>query len=62
VEECIWILFKTKKSITVGIIDPTVLKFLKRDFPQKTNASVFNKNIIELCRLAKLDQVIKGNK
>ena len=53
---------KTKKSITVGIIDPTVLEFLRRDFPQRTNASVFNKKIKELCRLAGIDQVIKGNK
>ena len=53
---------KTKKSITVGIIDPTVLEFLRRDFPQKTNASVFNKKIKELCRLAGIDQVIRGNK
>ena len=53
---------KTKKSITVGIIDHTVLEFLRRDFPQKTNASVFNKKIKELCRLAGIDQVIKGNK
>jgi hypothetical protein len=53
---------KTKKPITVGIIDPTVLEFLRRDFPQKTNASVFNKKIKELCRLAGIDQVIRGNK
>ena len=63
-EECIWILFKSKqkKTITFGIIDPTVLQFLRRDFLQKTNASVFNKKIKELCRLAGIDQVIKGNK
>lgn len=53
---------KTKKSITVGIINPIVLEFLRRDFPQKTNASVFNKKIKELCRLAGIDQVIKGNR
>jgi len=53
---------KTKKPITVGIIDPTVLEFLRRYFPQKTNASVFNKKIKELCRLAGINQVIKGNK
>jgi len=53
---------KTEKPITIGIIDPMVLEFLKIDFTQKTNASVFNKKIKELCRLAGIDQVIKGNK
>ena len=53
---------KTEKPITIGIIDPTFLKFLKIDFPKKTNASVFNKRIKELCRLAGIDQIIKGNK
>lgn len=53
---------KTEKPITIGIIDPTVLKFLKIDFPKKTNACVFNKRIKELCRLAGIDQIIKGNK
>jgi hypothetical protein len=46
---------KTKKSITDGIIDTTVLEFLRRDFPQITNASVFNKKIKELCQLAGID-------
>ena len=39
---------KTEKPITIGIIDPMVIEFLKIDFPQKTNASVFNKKIKEL--------------
>jgi hypothetical protein len=39
-----------------------VIEFLKIDFPQKTNASVFNKRIKELCQLAGIDQIIKGNK
>ena len=53
---------KTEKPITIGIIDPMVIEFLKIDFPQKTNASVFNKRIKELCQLAGIDQIIKGNK
>ena len=53
---------KTEKPITIGIIDPMVIEFLKIDFPQKTNASVFNKKIKELCQLAGIDQIIKGNK
>jgi hypothetical protein len=39
-----------------------VTEFLKIDFPQKTNASIFNKRIKELCQLAGIDQIIKGNK
>jgi hypothetical protein len=46
---------KTEKPITIGIIDPMFLEFLKIDFPQKTNASVFNKKIKELCQLAGVD-------
>tara|TARA_B110000902_G_C13890360_1_gene430332 strand:- start:34 stop:495 length:462 start_codon:yes stop_codon:yes gene_type:complete len=53
---------KTEKPITIGIIDPMVIEFLKIDFPQKTNAYVFNKKIKELCQLAGIDQIIKGNK
>ncbi|MFT4643719.1 MAG: hypothetical protein ACI8ZX_000112 [Planctomycetota bacterium] len=53
---------KSEKPITIGIIDPMVIEFLKIDFPQKNNASVFNKRIKELCQLAGIDQIIKGNK
>jgi len=53
---------KIKKSITVGIIDPTVLEFLRRDFPQKTNVSVFNKklkNYVDWLALIKLSKEIR---
>jgi hypothetical protein len=53
---------KTEKPITIGIIDPMVIEFLKIDFPQKTNASVINKRIKDLCQLAGIGQFIKGNK
>jgi len=38
------------------------MKLLKICFPQKTNASIFNKRIKDLCKLAGINQVIKGYK
>jgi hypothetical protein len=51
---------KTKKPVTVGIIDPTVLEFLKRFLKEPMHQFLIK--IKELCRLAGIDQVIKGNK
>ena len=40
---------KTKKSVTVGVADPLVIKILENEFPRKVFQVIFNKQIKALC-------------
>jgi len=53
---------KTKKRVTVGVIDPVPLKILREDFPRKIGARCFNRYMKEVCREAGIDQQVKGYK
>ena len=53
---------KTKKAVTVGVVDPVVIKILLHEFPKKISQVVFNKEIKLLCRMAGIDQVVSGYK
>ena len=53
---------KTKKRVTIGVIDPVPLKILKEDFPRKIGDRCFNRYMKEVCQLAGIDQMVKGYK
>ena len=53
---------KTKKAVTVGLVDPVVIKILLHQFPKKISQVAFNKEIKLLCRMAGIDQVVSGFK
>jgi integrase len=53
---------KTKKPVTVGVVDPLVIKILLHEFPEKTSQVVFNKQIKVLCKMAGIDELVSGFK
>ena len=53
---------KTKKRVTIVVIDPVHLKILKEDFPRKIGDRCFNRYMKEVCREAGIDQLVKGYK
>lgn len=53
---------KTKKRVTIGVIDPVPLKILREDFPRKIRDRCFNRYMKEVCREAGIDQQVKGYK
>ena len=53
---------KTKKAVTVGLVDPLVIKILLHEFPEKISQVVFNKQIKVLCKMAGIDEVVSGFK
>ena len=53
---------KTRKSVTVGVVDPLVIEILENEFPRKVSQVVFNKQIKALCKMAGIDEVVSGFK
>lgn len=53
---------KTKKRVTIGVIDPVPLTILREDFPRKIGDRCFNRYMKEVCKLAGLNQPVKGYK
>jgi len=53
---------KTRKSVTVGVVDPLVIEILENEFPRKVSQVVFNKQIKALCRMAGIDELVSGFK
>jgi hypothetical protein len=52
----------TKKSVSVGVADPLVIKLLENEFLRKVSQIVFNKQIKALCRMAGIDELVRGFK
>ncbi|WP_026704432.1 tyrosine-type recombinase/integrase [Flavobacterium soli] len=53
---------KTKKHITVGIIKNHIIDIIENDFPYKISSQKLNQYIKEVCKIAKIDEVIEGKK
>ena len=53
---------KTKTAVTVGVSDPLVIDIIKNEFPKKVPQLVFNRDIKLICKLAGINQVVKGFK
>ena len=49
---------KTRKSVTVGVADPVVIKILVNEFPRRVSQVIFNKQIKALCRMAGIDELV----
>jgi integrase len=53
---------KTRKSVTVGVVDPLVIEILENEFPRKVSQVVFNKQIKALCRMVGINELVSGFK
>ena len=53
---------KTGKAVTVGVIAPHVLDIVENSFPYPISQQKLNKHIKDVCRLAKINEKIKGKK
>lgn len=53
---------KTGKAVTVGVIAPHVVDIVENDFPYSISTQKLNKHIKDVCRLAKIEEEIKGKK
>src|SRR5690606_18542897 len=53
---------KTKKNITVSIIDDYVIDIIENNFPYKISIQKLNEHIKEICKIAGIDTPTEGKK
>ncbi|GAA4036029.1 phage integrase SAM-like domain-containing protein [Flavobacterium cheonhonense] len=53
---------KTKKSVTIGIINPHVIDILENEFPYKVSSQKLNEHIKKVCQLAEINEIVEGKK
>ncbi|MBN8643129.1 MAG: phage integrase SAM-like domain-containing protein [Flavobacteriales bacterium] len=53
---------KTKKNVTIGIIAPHVIDIVKNHLPYKIPNQKFNELFKEVCKIAKINEVVEGVK
>ena len=53
---------KTKKALTVGVVDSLVIEILENEFPRRVSQVVFNKQIKALCKMTGIDELVSGFK
>jgi len=53
---------KTKKDVTIPIMDYEILELLDNDFPTKISEQKFNQYLKEVCKLCGISQMIEGEK
>jgi len=53
---------KTKKAVTIGVVDPLVIDLLESEFPKVLSQEAFNKHIKMICKIAGIDEVVRGFK
>ena len=53
---------KTKKPVTIGVADPLVIDLLESEFPKVLSQEAFNKHIKMICKIAGIDEVVRGFK
>jgi hypothetical protein len=46
-----------KKTVTVGVADPVVIKILEKEFPRRVSQVVFHKQMKALCEMAGIDEL-----
>jgi len=51
---------KTTKSVTIGVVDPLIIHYLKEELPYKITPQLFNKNIKLICKMAGIKDIVKG--
>lgn len=53
---------KTDKNVTIGVVDPDVIKILKYKFPYNISAQMFNRQIKQVCKIAGINEMVSGYK
>ena len=53
---------KIKIEVTVVVSDPMVIDIIKNEFPKRVSQVVFNRDIKLICKLAMVNQLVKGFK
>ena len=53
---------KTKKAVTIGVIDPRVIEILEHEFPKEVSQVQFIKEIKAICKLAGIKEMVSGYK
>lgn len=53
---------KTGKSVTIPIVNPTIIDLIKNDFPHKISTQKLNEYIKKVCQIAKIDEVVEGKR
>ena len=53
---------KTKKAVTIGVANPLVIALLENEFPRALSQVEFNKQIKVICKIAGIDEVVRGFK
>ena len=51
---------KTDKNVTIGVVDPDVIKILKYKFPYGISAQMFNRQIKQVCKIAGINEMVSG--
>jgi hypothetical protein len=49
---------KTKKAVTVGVVDSLVIKILVNEFPRRVSQVVFHKQMKTLCKMVGIDGLV----
>lgn len=53
---------KTGKYVSVRVMAPHIIEFLENAFPYQISTQKLNKHIKDVCRIAEIDEMIKGRK
>lgn len=53
---------KTKKSVTIGVINPHIIDIIENDFPHKISTQKLNEYIKKVCELAEVNERTEGKK
>ena len=53
---------KTEKHVTVGVVDPVVIRILTTELPYQVSQQLFNVQLKEICRLAGITIPVKAYK
>jgi integrase len=53
---------KTKKAVTVGVVDSLVIEILENEFPKRVSQVLLNKQIKALCKMAGINEMVSGFK
>lgn len=53
---------KTGKFVTVGVIAPHVIDIVENHFPYSISQQKLNKHIKDVCKIAEIDEMVKGSK
>ena len=53
---------KTSKPVTIPIVEDYIIDMIENNLPYKISSQKLNEYIKEICKIAKIDEVIKGKK